>query len=179
MVKYLKNFVSKTHCNQIYNYLKDHTSQSFKLDNTRPWFENNNIFYNKISDTYIRNLVKNYIVKLSASISVQFKVETYPHYTDLVLWNKGKSMEAHVDDGQESNDEIRKVLQPRHFSSIIYLNDDFTGGKTFIGKKQFKPEQGAALIFKSSIKHGVTEVKEGVRGTIASWFTKDFDSLNL
>lgn len=178
-MKYLKNFVSKTHCNQIYNYLKEHTSQSFNLDNTRPWFENNNIFYNKIADPYIKDLVRNYIIKLSVSISVNFKVEAYPHYTDLVLWNKGKSMEAHVDDGDGSNDQIRKVLQPRHFSSIIYLNDSFTGGKTFVGKKEFKPEQGAALVFKSNIKHGVTKVETGKRGTIASWFTKDFESLDL
>jgi predicted 2-oxoglutarate/Fe(II)-dependent dioxygenase YbiX len=88
-------------------------------------------------------------------------------------------MERHVDDGQGSDDEIRKILKPRHVSSLIYLNDNFTGGETYVGKKIFKPEQGAALIFKSNVLHGVTKVKEGVRGTIASWFTKDFDSLDI
>lgn len=171
-MKYLKNFVSKTHCNQIYNYLKEHTSQSYNLDNTRPWFENNNIFYTKIEDPYIKNIVRNYIIKLSIEISFHFKKIIYPHYTDLVLWHKGKSMEAHVDDSLE-------ILKPRYVSSIIYLNDNFTGGKTFVDKKEYTPEQGSVLIFRSNIKHGVTEVKEGARGTIASWFTKDFDSLNL
>lgn len=178
-MKYLKNFVSKAHCNQIFNYLKQNTSQTYNKDNTRPWLENNNVFYTRITDPYIKDLVRNYIIKLSVAISINFKKEVYPHYTDLVLWNKGKSMEAHVDDGQGSNDEIRRVLKPRHFSSLIYLNDNFTGGHTFVGKKQFKPEQGAALIFKSNVRHGVTEVKTGIRGTIASWFTKDFESLDL
>ena len=43
-MKYIKNFVNKTHCNQIYSYLKNNTSKTYTLDNTRPWFENNNIF---------------------------------------------------------------------------------------------------------------------------------------
>ncbi|MAL47047.1 2OG-Fe(II) oxygenase [Hyphomonas sp.] len=178
-MKYLKNFASKSHCNQILTYLRQHTSQTYNLDNTRPWFENNNIFYEKIEDPYIKNLVRNYIIKLSSAATLHFKEEIYPHYTDLVLWNKGKFMEGHVDDGQGSDDEIRKILKPRHVSSLIYLNDNFTGGETYVGKKIFKPQQGAALIFKSNALHGVTKVKEGVRGTIASWFTKDFDSLDI
>ena len=171
-MKYLKNFVSKAHCNQIYSYLRDNTGQTYTSDNTRPWFENNNIFYTKIDNPYIKNIVRNYIIKSSIEISSYFKETIYPHYTDLVLWHRGKSMEAHVDNGLD-------ILKPRYVSSIIYLNDNFTGGKTFVDKKEFTPEQGAALIFKSDIKHGVTEVKKGARGTIASWFTKDFHSLNL
>jgi hypothetical protein len=171
-MKYIKNFVNKTHCNQIYSYLKNNTSKTYTLDNTRPWFENNNIFYTKINDPYIKNLIRNYIIKLSIEISSYYKETIYPHYTDLVLWHKGKSMEAHVDDALE-------ILKPRYVSSIIYLNDNFTGGKTFVGKKEFTPKQGSSLIFRSNLKHGVTEIKDGVRGTIASWFTKDFESLNL
>lgn len=176
---YLKNFVNSNHCNQIYSYLKEHTSKTYNVDNTRPWFENNNLFYSQIEDPYIKDLVRNYIIKLSVVATLHFKKKIYPHYTDLVLWNKGKSMEAHVDDGRGSNNEIRKVLKPRHVSSLIYLNDNFTGGQTFVGKKKFKPEQGAVLLFKSNIKHGVTEITNGIRGTIASWFTKDFDSLDI
>jgi len=88
-------------------------------------------------------------------------------------------MEAHRDDGHGSDENIRKILKPRYVSSLIYLNDNFTGGQTFVGKKKFKPKQGAALIFKSNVIHGVTKIEDGVRGTIASWFTKDFESFDL
>ena len=88
-------------------------------------------------------------------------------------------MEAHVDTGKGSDEETRKILKPRHYSSVIYLNDDFKGGQTFVKQKKVKPQKGAALIFESNVLHGVAEVKEGVRGTIASWFTKDFQFFDL
>ena len=69
-MKYLKNFVNPNHCNQIYSYLKENTSKTYNVDNTRPWFENNNLFYSQIEDPYIKDLVKRYIVKLSTAISL-------------------------------------------------------------------------------------------------------------
>ena len=179
MTKYLKNFVDSNHCNQIYCYLKEHTSKTYNVDNTRPWFENNNLFYSRIDNPHIKDLVRKYIIKLSTAISLHYKEIIYPHYTDLVIWHRGKYMEAHRDDGHGSDDEVKKILKPRYVSSLIYLNDDFTGGQTFVGEKKFTPKQGAALIFKSNLLHGVTQVKEGVRGTVASWFTKDFDSFDI
>jgi len=176
---YLKNIISKKDCDLIFSFLKENTSHTYNSDNTRPWFENNNVFYTKINDPHIKEMVKNYIIKLSIEISLHYKKKVYPHYTDLVLWNKGKSMEAHVDDGAGSNDEIRRVLKPRHYSSIIYLNDNFKGGQTFVDKKKTKPCKGGALVFKSNVPHGVTEIKQGIRGTIASWFTEDFKSCIL
>jgi|TARA_R100000084_G_C4609048_1_gene127110 predicted 2-oxoglutarate/Fe(II)-dependent dioxygenase YbiX len=178
-MKYLKNFVNPDDCDQIYSYLKENTSKTYNVDNTRPWFENNNLFYSRIDNPHIKDLVRKYIIKLSTAISLHYKQNIYPHYTDLVVWHRGKYMEAHRDDGFNSDDEVKRILEPRHVSSLIYLNDDFTGGETFVGKKKFKPKKGAALIFKSNLLHGVTQVKEGVRGTIASWFTKDFNSFDI
>lgn len=176
---YLKNLIRKSHCDEIFTFLKENTSKTYEAANTRPWFENNNIFYTQVRDPYIKDLLRNYIFKLSIEISLHYKKKIYPHYTDLVLWNKGKSMEAHVDTGKGSDEETRKILKPRHYSSVIYLNDDFKGGQTFVKQKKVKPQKGAALIFESNVPHGVAEVKEGVRGTIASWFTRDFQFFDL
>lgn len=179
MILQISKFVNSNDCQQIWQYLKDHTSNTYKEDNTRPWLENNNLFYSSIKNEFIKNLILKYVFKTSIIISHKYKCEVYPHYTDLVVWNKGKSMEEHVDNGEGNNIEIKEKLSPRHFTSLIYLNNEFKGGQTFIKNKIIKPELGKLVVFKSNVKHGVKEIKEGIRGTIASWFTKDFKNFNL
>jgi hypothetical protein len=61
----------------------------------------------------------------------------------------------------------------RKLSILVFLNDDFEGGKLFIntGDNKIYPEQkkGDIVIFPSYLTHGVEEVKEGIRHSIVCW----------
>ena len=61
------------------------------------------------------------------------------------------------------------------FSSITYLNDDFTDGKTyFVNDFEVKPKTGRTLYFDGQCyEHGVTEVKGSDRYTLAIWYMKN------
>ena len=139
-------------CDDIYNYLLENTSGTYENNNKRPWDENNHIEWDVIPDKNIKELVRNYIVKLSLITSLKYNQPLYPHYADLVLWNKGKSMQEHIDDGSLEPDENSKhLLKPRWITSVVYLNNDFKGGQTVVNGKNFTPKKGHALIFKSKI----------------------------
>ena len=61
------------------------------------------------------------------------------------------------------------------FASVTYLNDDFTGGKTYIvDDVEVSPKTGRTLYFDGrSYEHGVTEVKDSDRYTLAIWYKND------
>ena len=84
----------------------------------------------------------------------------------IVMWPSGSFMNPHFD---PKNDV---------FACLIYLNDNYIGGETYLKRKWFfnkkiKPETGKLVIFSNSkIFHWVSKVKKGTRYTLALWFTK-------
>ena len=61
------------------------------------------------------------------------------------------------------------------YSGVVYLNDDFGGGETFIGSGSeqtvIEPERGKILGFPGSkIMHGVSPTTSGVRYVITCWW---------
>jgi hypothetical protein len=68
-----------------------------------------------------------------------------------------------------------RTLDRTVFSSITYLNDDFTDGKTyFVNDFEVKPKPGRTLYFDGQCyEHGVTEVKDSDRYTLAIWYMKN------
>jgi len=63
--------------------------------------------------------------------------------------------------------------ETRKLTVLVFLNDDFEGGKLFLqdGDKKTYPPQGAgtALVFPSYMLHGVEPVTSGVRRSIVTW----------
>jgi len=180
---YYNKFLEDENCNLIFNYLKQYTSQTYKKDTTYPWQENNSILYQNIKNYDTKKLVRDSCIKLSISATLRYDVELYPHYSDLVLWNKGKSLSEHVDDDLiEYREKVKihnKLFWPRYISTFVYLNDDFEGGKIIVGEKEITPKKGYALMFRSNIPHRVTEITKGKRGVMANWFTKDYSKFYL
>ncbi|XP_078600426.1 prolyl 3-hydroxylase 1-like [Branchiostoma floridae x Branchiostoma japonicum] len=72
-------------------------------------------------------------------------------------------------------------LHARHYSSVIFLNDGFKGGKFFFSNRNLtaeatvQPKCGRVVAFSSGPEnpHGVQAVVEGRRCVIAVWFTLD------
>lgn len=68
------------------------------------------------------------------------------------------------------------------FTSVTYLNQDFTGGETYIvNDMEISPKTGRTLYFDGKCyEHGVNTVKDSDRYTLAIWYTThDTDSSNL
>jgi hypothetical protein len=65
----------------------------------------------------------------------------------------------------------------RAYGSIIYLNDTYEGGHTYYKNfnHEVTPKAGALAVHPGDSEHlhGVTEIKDGMRYTIASFWTLD------
>lgn len=61
----------------------------------------------------------------------------------------------------------------RKLTVLVFLNDDFTGGKFFLqfGPNKFYPPQnkGTVLVFPSFLLHGVEDVEQGERFSAVCW----------
>lgn len=142
-----------------------------------PWQDNDHIPLGEVTNADIRAIIKRHRDTVAKLVTDSFNVEVYPHFTDLVLWRKGRKMPLHKDNGYG---ESTSSLFPRHFSSVTYLNDDFVGGETIIKdvdtiRYESKPKIGSVVIFTSDERclHGVNEVISGTRLTMPIWFTKN------
>lgn len=173
LIYVVNKFVDKHDCQQIYEFLNKNVINSITKENYMPWEVGNNIFYNNIEDISIKEKIYSIKFAVANMLSYLHNTKVYPHLTDIVLWKENQFMNRHVDNGLQN-------LIMRKFSAIIYLNDNYKGGKTFVKMNEnedyvSKPKTGRLLMFTSDERtsHGVTKIKSGTRGTIAMWFATE------
>ena len=106
---------------------------------------------------------KIFLRKILAMVSghiQQINRESFVNYFQIVEWPKNSSQGSHKD------------FYEHPYTSIIYLNDDYSGGNTYIEKKLITPKSGKIITFNGSInEHGVLPITNGVRYTIPIWYT--------
>ena len=93
---------------------------------------------------------------------------THANQCDYLKYDIDGHYHAHVDTfilpGQA---ECRKL------TVLVFLNDDFEGGKLFIqnGHEKIYPPQsaGTCVVFPSFMLHGVEPVTKGIRRSIVTW----------
>jgi predicted 2-oxoglutarate/Fe(II)-dependent dioxygenase YbiX len=182
-----EDVMSKEECDAIYNFTLNSKKDNTDINsNKMPWETSDTINPATIQDEYIKNIIIKNIKILTEIVSNDYNQQVYNHFTDIVLWRKGKKMQMHTDDGSNHTDnEEGNIFAPRHYSAVAYINDNYTGGKTFIRLNENETyhsniKAGSVLIFTSDQRcpHGVTEVTDGNRVTLASWFTRDKDKIN-
>ena len=93
---------------------------------------------------------------------------THSNQTDYLKYDVEGHYHAHVDTFMDPNEpECRKL------TVLIFLNDDFEGGKLFLqnGHNKIYPPQaaGTCLVFPSFMLHGVEPVTKGVRRSVVTW----------
>jgi 2OG-Fe(II) oxygenase superfamily len=108
-------------------------------------------------------IIKQYSDKvlIEHGVNQLFTVEGF-----LSLWDIGASAPLHVDNHYN--------FEYLTHSTIIYLNDDYEGGEIYFPTFDFeyKPKRGDAILFPCdslAYTHGVKEVTQGKRMTIAMW----------
>ena len=87
-----------------------------------------------------------------------------PDWGILYKWPEGSYHDPHYDTASE-----KTIL-----TTVAYLNDNFTGGATYLGcGTKIAPQKGRLLIFNGNkILHGVEPIQEGERYSFSVWWKK-------
>lgn len=93
---------------------------------------------------------------------------THSIQSEYLRYEKNGHYVAHIDSNFLINNENSRKL-----TVLVFLNEDFEGGKLFlnIGNDKIYPPQaaGTVLVFPSFITHGVEPVLKGIRHTVVNW----------
>jgi len=169
-----ENFLPSSECDTIINWFD---SVEKMPTNNSNLFNGRQINYLNIKDDNIKKLVNYYRFKVTQlAMKIFNEEELYPNYTDIVLWEPGGGMLVHSDNSNA--DGTPNFWAYRHYSGVLYLNDDFLGGETFFpdhGPLFIKPKKGKFAIYPSGVEynHGVATVVGKNRYTMPIWLTKD------
>jgi hypothetical protein len=138
--------------------------------------------------------------KIKEQMILGFNVETLkPEQYLINRWRPGREQQPHIDFFYEEEpnhdydklskhnltkdflDTFGKMFQKKHYSSLIYLNDDYVGGELYFPEYDFitKPEVGTLICFQGDedALHGVKKVESGIRYTV-SLFWEDVEYRN-
>jgi hypothetical protein len=92
---------------------------------------------------------------------------THANQSEFLKYSIEGRYKPHVDTVHSNCNETRKL------TALVFLNDDFEGGKFFInanGEINYPPQtKGTAVIFPSYMVHGVETVTKGTRYSIVNW----------
>ncbi|WP_422924225.1 2OG-Fe(II) oxygenase [Singulisphaera sp. PoT] len=93
----------------------------------------------------------------------------------IVRWPEGFDQAPHAD--AENPNGAPHPYAWRAFASLIYVNNDYEGGQIFFPNQRLAPKitPGMLVFFPGTLEylHGVTKVTQGVRYTVASFWTFD------
>lgn len=127
----------------------------------------------------VRDLLYSKAIKVATSIAKLYGEDAvYPETIHIVSWGKGTSLGTHADNFF-IDQGIPNYSPNRNFSATFILTEDFEGGNFYFeenGQKHLMPSRkGWGTVFGAGpdYPHGVTEVTEGHRYTVAIWFTSE------
>ena len=106
-------------------------------------------------------------------ISKFYDVEIETYNGNICKWPVGGLQRPHAD--KEWNDGSPGEQNYYDIGSVVYLNDDYTGGEIYFPQHgiSLKPERGSATAFPGDLFfiHGVSEVKDTERYAIPIFWT--------
>lgn len=167
----IEDFVDKSFCSNVIDWFSGQKKTHF---NDNSFWSSRTINYNRINNTSIKKIIAKHRIDRTVIVQNIFKKMLYPDYTDIVYWPNGIEMDSHIDDGNS--------FHYRKYSSVLYLNDNYTGGHTYFKDLEIDvvPKQGKLIVYPSSenYAHGVSKV-EGDRYTLSMWFTTDTEHIEV
>ena len=104
----------------------------------------------------------NCFLKIQKIVSENFDTSIGIDWCEIVKWPIGSTMNTHKDIASDNT----------IFTSITYLNEDYSGGQTYIlNDITFVPKIGRTVCFDGNFyEHGVSEVTSGCRYTAPIWY---------
>lgn len=92
---------------------------------------------------------------------------THSNQTEFLIYEPNGRYKAHIDTYHSHVENTRKL------TALVFLNDNFEGGKFFIqtGHQKIYPIQkkGTVIVFPSFTLHGVEDVIKGNRYSVVTW----------
>ena len=147
MILVHENFLSEDYCNQLIDYYQQNSQKSYQYRDTFP------LTVPRIAK------VTDHLLSLCSEYGVRSKTDL----CQIVRWPVGSEQVPHHD------------LYIDTFASIVYLNDDYEGGKTCFEDREIVPKTGTMIFFTGSKDlHWVEKIKKSERYTLAHWFIPCF-----
>lgn len=173
----IRDVFSKEECEKIINYLESASEEwqetcfynARVMDPMAPFNKNNSL---NINNEYFISMRDNFKNIAEDAIGIKLKNLTLSAHK----WLPGSFASDHADNAEL--DGTLNAWQDNKVVTIIYLNDNYTGGLLCFRDHNLciEPKQGTLIVFDVGIKnvHSVTEVKSGERYTmLLSWDYED------
>jgi hypothetical protein len=153
------------------------------LSTTDVWEKTSDAFWDdrvinstRVNDLFgpeIDSLIFNITMRIREFIIEEYGTENiWPDLVSLCRWFPGMEQPPHADD--MTNTDV-KGLEHRVFGSVIYLNDNYEGGKTYYPDHgiEVTPKIGSLAVHPGGPDHlhGVTKIEGNTRYTLASFWT--------
>jgi hypothetical protein len=132
---------------------------------------------NQLDDIGIRDRLVAIRKRVRAEIIGAYRL-TRPIFADtlqIVRWPEGYEQQPHAD--SENPGGVEHPYSWRSYASLIYLNNDFEGGRIYFPNQRLAPaiKPGMLVFFPGTLEylHGVSKILSGQRYTVASFWTFD------
>jgi|TARA_B100000035_G_C20935384_1_gene525010 hypothetical protein len=143
MIHVYENFLSEDYCKQLIDFYHENSRKSYKYRDTFP------LTLPKIEK------ITDQLISLCSECGEKSKSDL----CQIVRWPVGSKQDPHHDFYIDT------------FASVIYLNDDYEGGKTCFEDREIVPKTGTMIFFTGSKDlHWVEKVKKSERYTLSHWF---------
>ena len=177
-----QNFLSTEMCNKLKSYCEQilDANANVVAVNVNPMYNNRVVYYESIRDPEIKQILKTIHDSVAQKLKDFYHLEQgtilYPEATHLVRWPTGSGLGYHADNAYE--DGMPNYVSWRTHSAVIYLNEDFEGGR-FYFKKEYPqmhtPKTGLLMAFTGGLDHvhAVETISSGTRYALPMWFCTD------
>jgi len=177
---YQPNFLTQDVIDRLRDYVDQNIKYSTAVSSGNSYWDKRIIYINAIDDPEVKLMMKVLVYRVSHALRTFFNVSepVYPETLSLGEWTPGMSLGSHGDNAYFPSGEPNYTPR-RTWSSIIYLNEGFTGGEFFFYGNgtldRIQPKPGLMIGFGAGPNyfHGVTKVESGRRFTVNMWFSND------
>ena len=160
-IRYIQdNFLTIKECKNIIQYYNDNLDNVYEnLFREQGGFRVNKTYPLPLLENPVPFLeeICNNISNICNSFHSDLKLDNY----QIVRWPVNSQMFFHQDEPGDI------------FATLVYLNDNYSGGQTKFKEFAIEPKVGRLVIFSNfSYHHSVTKVQRNERYTLAGWYTK-------
>tara|TARA_R110000772_G_scaffold59194_1_gene134073 strand:+ start:3829 stop:4326 length:498 start_codon:yes stop_codon:yes gene_type:complete len=149
----IENFISNKEANYFINFHKKNfnLNNHFCIKHRETEIIQCNLILNNTKIKKMNNLLNKFVKKINKKYEI--------NYFQIVKWPIYGFQPKHVD------------FDIHPYTSILYLNDDFEGGKTIVEDKIVELKKCKLIAFNGDkIEHEVNKITKGIRYTIPCWY---------
>lgn len=181
---FIENFLSDEECNYFLSFVNEEDLWNFSEQHSDYW--NGRVMYPQMLEKRgdsraleLKEKLQEVELRVNDAIVKNYNLanRVYADGIGIVRWPAGIEQPPHADNA--NNDGSSNGLNWRDYGTIIYLNDNFTGGETYYPDYNIfvKPKKGALAIHPGGVDHlhGVTKVEGNTRYTIASFWSNSLE----